>query len=319
MIDGGTEIETDEADLGYAILIISDSREIQNRIRDVIKTAAIACQLYETANGIEGIKILLNNKIDLVLCDLATAGIDGYRFLAMLREKEEFREIPIVVLIENQGAETKAKALSAGAADYLASPFIDSELITRIQIHLKNKSLRDEVKEKNAKLEELSNIDGLTKVLNRRRLLEMVEWEFLRADRYRSNLAFIMCDIDKFALVNDALGQLTGDRALLATANLIRDGLRVNDTLGRYDGDKFGIILPETDLQGATVVAKRYRSQLEELILQRERTRLSLTASFGVVCFPHKEIVVAHDLVKKADKALSIAKAGGGNRVVILE
>ena len=149
--------------------------------------------------------------------------------------------------------------------------------------------------------------------------MDVVDLEFLRAERYQSSLSFIAVDLDNFRELNETWGPAIGDRALVATATLIQDGLRVNDTVGRYDGDKFGIVLPETDLQGATVVAKRYRAQLEELSMLEDKGRLQLTASFGAVCYPHKEIVVVHDLIKKADKALSIAKAGGGNRVVILE
>jgi two-component system cell cycle response regulator len=305
--------------LAYTILIIDNSEAVKNGVRKAIQTAGLVSGVVEASNGMEGFKVLLNDQIDLVLCDLGMPGIDGHQFLTMLRERAEFAEIPIIVLTSKKGAETKIKALNAGASDYLVKPFSDDELLARVKIHLQMKKLRDELREKNAKLEELSNTDGLTKVSNQRRLMDVVDLEFRRAERYRSSLSFIMVDLDSFRELNDTWGPVIGDHVLLATATLIQEGLRVNDTIGRYDADKFGIVLPETDLEGATVVAKRYRSQLEELPILEDNERLRITASFGAVCYPHKEIVVVHDLVKKADKALSIAKAGGGNRVVILE
>ncbi len=305
--------------MAYAILIIDDSEAVKNGVREAVQTAGVVSSVFEASNGMEGFKIILNDPIDLILCDLGMPGIDGHQFLTMLHEKAEFADIPIIVLTSDKGVETKMRALNAGASDYLIKPFSDDELIARVGIHLQMKKLRDELREKNAKLEELTNSDGLTKVSNRRRLMDILDLEFLRAERYQSTLSFIMVDIDNFKELNNTWGPAIGDRALLATATLIQEGLRVNDTVGRYDGDKFGIVLPETDLQGATVVAKRYRSQFEELPILEGNEQLRLTASFGAVCYPHKEIVVVHDLVKKADKALSIAKAGGGNRVVILE
>lgn len=305
--------------LAFSILIIDESEIIRNKIRATLTDTGLVSSVFEASNGMEGFKVLLNDQIDLVLCDLGMPGIDCYRFLAMFHQRAEFVEIPIVILASDTRVKAKTQAFNAGASDYLIKPFIDEELVARVKIHLETKKLRDELREKNAKLEELSHTDGLTKVSNRRRLMEIVDLEFLRAERYQSNLSFIMADLDNFRALNDSRGPVIGDHALVATAALIQDGLRVNDTVGRYDGDKFGIVLPETDLQGATVVAKRYRSQLEMLPMLEDKEPLRLTASFGAVCYPHKEIIVVHDLIKKADKALSIAKAGGGNRVVILE
>jgi len=305
--------------LTFSILIVDGSGSIVSGIREALNATGFVSRVFEASNGVEGFKILLNEQIDLVLCDLGMPGIDGHQFLTMFCERAEFSEIPIIVLASDKSSKTRNKALKAGASDYLIKPFSDDELVARAKIHLRMKKLRDELRDKNEKLERLSQTDGLTRVLNRRRLMEVLDLEFLRAERYRSCLSFIMVDLDNFKELNDSRGSVIGDHALVATATLIQDGLRVLDTIGRYDGDKFGIVLPETDLQGATVVAQRYRSQLEELLIVQNKERLRLTASFGAVCYPHKEIVVVHDLVKKADKALSIAKVGGGNRVVILE
>jgi two-component system, cell cycle response regulator len=302
-----------------SLLIIDDSEAIRGQIRGALRVVGAISQIFEATNGMEGFKVLLNNKVDIVLCDLAMPGIDGFQFLTKLREREDFADIPVIVLGDEAEPEARIKALAMGASDYLIKPFHDEELAARVKVHLSNKLLRNELKEKSERLEENSTIDELTKVANRRRLIDVIEMEFYRAERYQSSLSFIMCGLDNYREIVQSKGALVGDQALIAIANPIRDGLRVNDVFGRYEGSKFGIVLPETNLYGATMVAKRYRLRFEHIMLKNEKEQIQLTASFGVACYPHKDVVQCQDLIKKADKALSLAKSGGGNRVVVLE
>jgi two-component system cell cycle response regulator len=299
------------------ILIIDDSEAICNRVNDVLRQHGVVSGCLMARNGIEGFKLLMSNRVDMVLCDLVMPGIDGFKFLTLLHSKPQYAGIPVIILTGQEHVEAKVKALGVGASDYLTKPFHDEELVARVKVHLQIKTLQDELREKNARLEELSSTDGLTGIANRRYLMEMLELEFLRSERYQSWLSLIMCDLDHFKAINDRYGHQAGDQALVTVATLLKEGLRKHDIVGRYGGEEFALVLPETNLEGARVVGERYRALIEGLSFTTSGVSLSLTASFGVVSYPHNDILGVDDLIRRADRALYDAKAGGRNKVVV--
>ena len=164
---------------------------------------------------------------------------------------------------------------------------------------------------------EMSTIDGLTRLTNRRSFIERSESEFERARRADlKGISCIMIDIDHFKRINDTLGHPAGDAVLVQTAGLLLDSARPYDEVGRYGGEEFAVLLPETTLEVATMVAERLRQKIadHEIVVGRKKVRV--TASFGVACFPGDGIETINDLLKAADKALYEAKYGGRNRVV---
>ncbi|AFM12536.1 GGDEF domain-containing protein [Turneriella parva] len=164
---------------------------------------------------------------------------------------------------------------------------------------------------------EMSTIDGLTRLTNRRSFIERSESEFERARRASlKGISCIMIDIDHFKRINDTLGHPAGDAVLVQTAGLLLDSARPYDEVGRYGGEEFAVLLPETTLEVATLVAERLRQKIAEHEIVVGRKRVRVTASFGVACFPGEGIETINDLLKAADKALYEAKFGGRNRVV---
>jgi diguanylate cyclase (GGDEF)-like protein/PAS domain S-box-containing protein len=169
------------------------------------------------------------------------------------------------------------------------------------------------------RLEYLSNTDVLTGLLNRRALIERLNYEVARAVRYNVNLSIILCDIDYFKEINDSYGHTCGDNALKAAAGILKNSLRSPDLLGRYGGDEFMLILPETSLQGAAEFAERIRASLDDApvrIKGRKSARMSL--SLGVTCLQHcKGGKDVDSLIRQADTALYSAKRTGRNRVSV--
>ena len=174
------------------------------------------------------------------------------------------------MLTGQDDVETKVKSLTSGAQDYLTKPFHDQELIARVAIHKKLKKLQDEMREKNARLEEMNRTDALTKLANRRFFMESFSREYERAKRYGEPLSYVMCDLDKFKSVNDNYGHIAGDNALVVAAKVLKDTLRTNDLPGRYGGEEFGMPLPETDAE-VLVSADRCREIIEQTPVQTDQ------------------------------------------------
>jgi len=156
--------------------------------------------------------------------------------------------------------------------------------------------------------------DDLTGLVNRRRFIEALEAEVERARRFDSPLAIVLSDLDNFKQVNDEFGHHGGDVVLRAFADMIRSQARDVDVSGRIGGEEFAILLPETDREGAALVAERMRRSLNSVAIAVEDTNLNVAASFGVA-----ELVpgqTGDDLLRSADAALYRAKDEGKNRVV---
>lgn len=164
---------------------------------------------------------------------------------------------------------------------------------------------------------EMSTIDGLTRLTNRRSFIERSETEFARARRLPvEGISCIMIDIDHFKKINDTLGHHAGDAVLVQTSALLLENARPYDEIGRYGGEEFAILLPETSLEVATQVAERLRETIADHEVWVDGKPVKVTASFGVSCFPNEGIHSINDLLKAADSALYQAKYGGRNRVV---
>jgi len=163
-------------------------------------------------------------------------------------------------------------------------------------------------------LQELSILDSLTKIYNRRHFMFRYKAEFQRAAKFKLNLAFLMIDIDHFKKINDTYGHLVGDAVLREVAIIIRENLREIDFLARFGGEEFSVILPETDKASAIMAAERISTKVSrERIMVFDET-LSVNISVGVATFPQNTLH-SDVLLEVADKALYKAKFSGRNRV----
>ena len=177
---------------------------------------------------------------------------------------------------------------------------------------------RISLEQANSKLDRLSKTDNLTKLLNRGAWESLLNSEFERFRRYGHDCTLIMLDIDNFKRVNDQYGHQVGDDVIRHLADTMRDCLRHTDHLGRYGGEEFAIILPETSLEGAGVIAERLRASIAAASISSHDMNLSYTISLGVATL-HQHTASSQQWLRQADGALYAAKHAGRNQVICAE
>jgi two-component system cell cycle response regulator len=170
----------------------------------------------------------------------------------------------------------------------------------------------------NRRLEALATTDPLTRVLNRRALLDRLTAEVDRARRFNSSLTLLLLDVDHFKQVNDTSGHLAGDSVLRQMGAVLEDAVRKVDIVARYGGEEFVVILPETASDGGIIFAERLRERIESMSFDVGIERpVHLTVSIGVATFPSPRVTTTEDFFARADEALYRAKSGGRNQVRI--
>ncbi|MFH1539493.1 MAG: diguanylate cyclase [bacterium] len=167
------------------------------------------------------------------------------------------------------------------------------------------------------RIKEFAIADGLTGLYNHRYFQEQLEKEFSRARRYNLSLSLVMLDIDHFKDVNDSCGHQFGDTVLKAISGILRRSVRDIDLVGRYGGEEFVMILPETQKKNSRIVAERIRAKVEEQCFNSGSGERRITVSIGISGYPDDNIQTRLDLIAKADSALYDAKNKGRNRVCL--
>lgn len=178
----------------------------------------------------------------------------------------------------------------------------------------------EELESANERLRAVSLTDGLTHVANRRRFDEKLDIEWGRAVRHEHELSLLLLDIDHFKRVNDELGHLTGDDCLVGLASLLKSELqRSGDLIARYGGEEFAVLLPATESAGAFRVAERIRQAVAQtpMVTGEHDEPVRLTISIGVATMLPARDIDSHELIRRADEALYIAKDSGRNRVAV--
>jgi diguanylate cyclase (GGDEF)-like protein len=194
------------------------------------------------------------------------------------------------------------------------------EITERIKVEEELRRHRDHleelVKERTAEVHRLAITDSLTDVFNRRHLMELGNRALNQAQRYHHPLAAIMLDIDHFKKINDTYGHAAGDEALRKLAEQLRKNLRSVDILGRYGGEEFVILMPETSLQTARQSAERLLTDIRALRIDAPQITFGFTASIGVAELNLASQQTIDALIARADQALYDAKQAGRDRVV---
>jgi diguanylate cyclase (GGDEF)-like protein len=162
----------------------------------------------------------------------------------------------------------------------------------------------------------LTIIDALTDIHNKRYLLEFLERELARSERYGRPLSLVLFDIDRFKQINEELGHLGGDFTLRELASRLKSNVRREELFARYGGEEFAVVLPETGREGATLLAERLRRLVANQPFQYEDKTYHVTVSLGVAVTAGEKVLSPADLIRHADERLFQAKNDGRNRVV---
>lgn len=297
---------------GHVLLIIDDSITVRTSIRKALEPTGLFEEYVEATNGKEGLHLLAEREVDLVICDIIMPDLDGFAFLRLMKGDPQHQDIPVLMLTGQEAVEKKVAGLELGASDYVTKPFAKDELIARVRVHLKLKLVQD-------KLREASITDYLTKRYNRRHFMELFLSEFDRSRRHGHPLSLVLLDVDHFKRINDAKGHIQGDRVLVAISDLMRANVRREDVVGRYGGEEFVILLPHIDEAGAIQAAEKVRRVIEEARFPGMGD-MTVTVSLGVVTFHGQKpgTATVDLLLLVADSALYAAKEKGRNRVEVM-
>jgi two-component system, cell cycle response regulator len=321
-----TEREGDAALIRILVVDdVPDNVEILNA-----RLTARGYQVETASNGEQALTRVRRDPPHLILCDVMMPVLDGFEVSRRIKQDDTLPFIPVILVTARDSAEDVVEGLEAGADDYIAKPYNFKELEARVRAMLRIKRLQDELDQKarelavvveelelaNKRLRKLSITDGLTGLYNHRHVHELLRDEWERSRRTGEPIAVAMLDLDKFKQVNDSYGHPTGDVVLYETARILREAAREIDMVGRYGGEEFIVILPNTGEAEAAQFAERIRAEVAEHLFRDEANEIRMTTSCGVAAGPTPGVESCEALLKVADNALYAAKQGGRNRVV---
>ncbi len=296
------------------ILVVDDDRAALSRLSGMVQECG-----YEAMTALtwsDALRLYRQATPHLVLLDVMMPTIDGYKLARILKNETPEHFVPIILITGLDDTESKRRGMASGADDFLTKPVGPVELEIRIQSMLRIKELTEKIEAANAKLAELASTDPLTQLKNRRVVYEHLEMEFARSRRYKHPLAVFMMDIDHFKQVNDRHGHGVGDEVLRVVARVLRGNTRSTDIVGRYGGEEFIVLAPETNTTDSRIVAERIRTGVAAATAA-EPGLPDATISIGVATTEGAAVAHFEDLVHLADNALYEAKKQGRNCCVV--
>lgn len=250
----------------------------------------------------------LEQATDAGVDDFLVAPINGLEFQYRVRAAAIRLRTQLRLLEERDFFRRAAKQ-----EEELSSRILDQHMILK-QAFQNIEHLNRELEDTNARLEKVARYDILSGLLNRMSLFGVIDMEIERTMRTKMPLSGIMVDIDNFKQINDEHGHLAGDQVISEIGKRLRNHLRKYDQAGRYGGEEFFVVLPNTNLHQAYIIAERFRHGLAERAVVLDETEVRITASFGIAEYRHGE--TRESWIARSDRNMYVAKQSGRNRVV---
>jgi two-component system, cell cycle response regulator len=285
------------------VLVADDDGVTRAIVSSWLKRAGYA--VIAASDGEQALQLARDQHPDLLLVDVTMPGRDGYDVCRAI-QAESTTPPPVIFLTAHTNTDARVAGLDAGAVDYIVKPFANEELVARVRAALRTKATHDGLAERAAR-------DGLTGVFNRRELDARTTQGVALAHRHSRPYSCLLLDIDHFKQVNDTYGHAAGDTVLREAAQRICNASRVSDVVGRYGGEEFVVLLPETTGVAAVVAADKMRALLSATPVVAGTTSIPIRASIGVAAWG-EAMRAPSDLYAAADEALYRAKELGRDR-----
>jgi two-component system cell cycle response regulator len=308
VIDDGRRKE----DMSPANVVLWEETDFAaDRVTEMLQPAA---QVLRPKSA-EQLREMADASVDLVILSL-NGEQDALRLVAQLRGSETSRLVPILLIADGEDLPRLAKGLDLGANDYIVRPVDRNELSARARTQVRRKRLQDRLQDNYQRSLALALTDSLTGLYNRRYLLAHLDGLMVRASEGAQGPAMLMLDLDFFKRVNDAHGHAAGDAVLREVAGRIARHVRNFDLVARYGGEEFVVVMPETQLAVAAMVAERLRNVVasKPIALGDGLGEISVTISVGIAVTREGGDNATH-MLQRADKALYEAKGRGRNCV----
>jgi two-component system, cell cycle response regulator len=296
------------------ILLIDEQGFAASRIIDTL--SPVAASVVRASSCAEA-QSLLDDSVELVIASLSMPDGDPLRLVSQWRANESSRQLPVLLMADDSELPRLAKGLDLGANDYLVRPVDRNELLARVRTQIRRKRLQERLRNNYQRSLSLALTDELTGLYNRRYVFAHLNEVLGRMSEVGGEAAVMLFDIDHFKQVNDRYGHPAGDDVLRELAGRAIRQVRSVDLVGRLGGEEFVVVMPETSLSGAVVVAERLRLAVadEPFILHENGEKVSVAVSIGIAVTGTAEDT-QESLLKHADEALYAAKNGGRNRTV---
>jgi len=272
----------------------------------------------ETAgNGQEALRKIESGDFQLLVTDWEMPEMDGIALCRAVRTAGLQGYVYTILLTSRDAIEHLVAGLGAGADDYLTKPVLEPELLARLSTGKRIVTLERSLRAVNEENRRLSVTDPLTGTYNRRHLMDQLPKEIERAARYGRHLSAVMCDVDHFKRINDTYGHQAGDDVLRLFVKVLQKAIRSSDWIGRYGGEEFMIVLPETNMSCALIAAEHMRAEIAANALMAGNVQISVSASFGVSGWegPVPLDGSLDTLIAHCDQGIYASKQLGRNRV----
>src|SRR3954466_9596663 len=296
-----------------AILVVDDRPASAERLAEML---AGEHRVDIEADPNEALFHAAEGNYDLMIVSLSLTNFDGLRLCSQIRSLERTRNVAILAVADAENNTRLVRGLEIGVNDYLTSPVDKNEMLARVRTQIRKKRYTERIRDNVQMSIEMAITDALTGLYNRRYMESHVGTLVEQATTRGKPLTVLILDIDYFKAINDGGGHEAGDDVLREFALRIRKSIRGIDLACRYGGEEFVVVMPETDMAVATVVAERLRRRIatEAFQIQQGARKIDVTISVGIAALGPGDNSAA--VIKRADQALYRAKRDGRNRVV---